>query len=118
LRSDPGENPYDEARAFTYHPAWTGPLARTLTFIIRATCLDAHDELARAYRALFRAGFPPRATALFDDVHMVDYEAALGPIRSAVSSGNPVDEAALGNRLVVAARAQYRAVAALAEAGE
>ena len=118
FRSDPGENPYDEARAFIYHPAWTGPLLRTLTFIIRTTCLDAHDELADAYRALFRAGFPPAATALFDDVRLVDYAAAMGPIRRAVSSGNPVDEAALSNRLVEATRSQYRAVAAMARAGE
>ena len=117
FRSDPGENPYDEARAFTYHPAWTGPLYRTIVFIVRATCLDAHDELAAAYRALFRAGFPPRATALFDDVHLVDYAAASGPLRAA-SSDNPVDEAALTNRLVAAVRAQYRRVAELARAGE
>jgi ABC-type Fe3+ transport system substrate-binding protein len=118
FRSDPGENPYDEARSFTYHPAWTGPLARTLTIVIRATCLDAHDELARAYRALLRAGFPPRATSLFDDVHLIDYAAATGPIRTAVSSGNPVDEAALSNRLIAAARAQYDQVAEMARAGE
>ena len=118
FRSDPGEKPYDEARAFTYHPAWTGPLARTLTFIIRATCLDAHDELGHAYSALFRAGFPARATALFDDVHLVDYAAAEGPIRTALSSGTPIDEAVLGNRLVDAVRSQYRRVADLARAGE
>jgi ABC-type Fe3+ transport system substrate-binding protein len=116
-RSDPGENPYDEARAFTYHPAWTGPLARTIAFIIRVTCLDAHAELAEAYRALFRAGFPPRATSLFDDVKQIDYAAAQGPIQGAVT-GNPVDEAAVCNRLVDAMTAQYRQVAALARAGE
>jgi iron(III) transport system substrate-binding protein len=118
LRSDPGENPYDEARAFVYHPSWTGPLARTITFIIRTTCLDAHAELGDAYRALFRAGFPPRATSLFDDVRAIDYAAAMGSIQSAVSSGNPVDEAALGNRFIEAARAQYRRVAELARAGD
>ena len=62
----------------------------------------------RAYRALFRAGFPPRATALFDDVRLIDYAAATGPIRTALSSGNPVDEAALGNRLVAAAEGSIR----------
>ena len=118
VRSDPGESPYDEARAFVYHPAWTGPLVRAITFIVRVTCLDAHDELATAYRDLFRAGFPPRASALFDDVALVDYATALGSIRAAVTSGNPVDEAALGNRLVTAVRAQYRRVSELARAGQ
>jgi hypothetical protein len=118
LRSDPGESPYDEAQAFVYHPAWTAPLVRALTFIIRVTCLDPHEELATAYRDLFRAGFPPRATALFDDVGLIDYEAASGPIRSAVASGNPVDEAALANRMLKAVRAQYRQVSHLARAGQ
>jgi iron(III) transport system substrate-binding protein len=117
FRSDPGENPYDEASAFTYHPTWTGPLYRAIVFIIRATCLDAHQELADAYRALFRAGFPPRATALFDDVSLVDYAAASGPMRAA-SSGSPVDEALLTNRLIEAVRDQYGRVAELARAGQ
>ena len=118
LRSDPGENPYDEARAFTYHAAWTGPLLRAITFIVRTTCLDAHAELGDAYRALFRAGFPPRATAIFDDVGAVDYATAMGPVQSALSSGDAADEAALGNRLIDAVRSQYRQVAVLARAGE
>jgi iron(III) transport system substrate-binding protein len=117
FRSDPGENPYDEARAFTYHAAWTGPLFRPIVFIIRATCIDAHDELTAAYRALIRARFPPRATALFDDVSLVDYAAANGPLRAA-ASGSPVDEAVAGNRLIEAVREQYHRVADLARAGE
>jgi iron(III) transport system substrate-binding protein len=117
FRSDPGENPYDEARAFTYHAAWTGPLNRAIVFVLRTTCIDAHEELAAAYRALFRAGFPPRATALFDDVHLVDYAATSGPVRAA-TAGNPVDEAVLTNRTVDVIRDQYRRVAELARAGE
>jgi ABC-type glycerol-3-phosphate transport system substrate-binding protein len=118
LRSDPGENPYDEARAFTYHAAWTGPMLRAITFVVRTTCLDAHSELAEAYRALFRAGFPRRATALFDDVRAVDYATALGPVQKALASGDPADEGALGNRLIDAVRDQYRRVAEMARAGE
>jgi ABC-type Fe3+ transport system substrate-binding protein len=117
FRSDPGENPYDEARAFTYHAAWTGPLFRAIVFIVKATCVDAHDELATAYQALFRAGFPPRATALFEDVNLIDYDAASGPLRAA-SSGSSVDEAIAANRLIAGVRAQYARVAELARAGE
>lgn len=117
-RSDPGENPYDEARAFVYHREWTGPLVRTITFIVKTTCLDAHDELKGAYRALVDAHFPPRATALFDDVGAVDYAAASGPIRDALSTGDPIHEAELGNRLLVDVRAQYRRVLELAREGQ
>jgi ABC-type Fe3+ transport system substrate-binding protein len=118
LRSDPQEKPYEEARAFTYHPKWTGPLFRTIIFALRVTCLDPQDELREAYASLVRAKFPPRAAALFDDVSAVDYAAALGPIRTALASGDPVDEARLGNRLVEETRAQYRQVSALARAGQ
>ncbi|MET0592946.1 MAG: extracellular solute-binding protein [Polyangiaceae bacterium] len=117
LRSDPEENPYEEARAFVYHREWTGPLLRVITFILKTTCLDAHDELKEAHRALIDAHFPKEATALFDDVHVVDYEAAQGPIRAALASGDPTQEATLGNRLLTDARAQYRRVTALAREG-
>jgi ABC-type Fe3+ transport system substrate-binding protein len=117
-RSDPGENPYEEARAFVYHRERTGTLLRVIAFVLKTTCLDAHDELKQAYRALIDAHFPPRATALFDDVGAIDYGAATGSIRAALSTGDPVDEAVLGNRLLVEVRAQYRRIVELAREGQ
>lgn len=117
LRSDPEENPYEEASAFVYHREWTGPLLRVITFILKTTCLDAHDEIKEAHRALIDAHFPKEATALFDDVRLVDYGAAAGPIRAALASGDPTQEATLGNRLLRDARAHYRRVTALAREG-
>jgi ABC-type Fe3+ transport system substrate-binding protein len=118
FRSDPGEHPFEQARAFVYHPGWTGPLLRSLSFVVRVMCVDTEHDLSEAYRALFSHGFPPRATAAFDDVELVGYAAATGPIRAALGSGNPLDEVALGNRLVGALRAQYRAVVDLARSGQ
>ena len=117
FRSDPEENPYEQARAFTYHAAWTGPLFRAIAFVIRVMCVDTQDELSAAYRSLLDKNFPPRATQLFDDVTLVDYATALGPVRSALGSSNPVDEVVLQNRLVSALRDQYRQVAHLAREG-
>jgi len=117
FRSDPEEYPYEQARSFTYHAAWTGPLFRSIAFIVRVMCVDTQDELGDAYRALRENGFPPRATALFDDVELLDYRAALGPVRSALGSSNPVEEVVLQNRLVDALRNQYRRVAHLAREG-
>jgi ABC-type Fe3+ transport system substrate-binding protein len=117
FRSDADENPYRQAGSFTYHPAWTGPLFRTIAFVVRVMCVDTQDELSRAYRALAERGFPARATALFDDVALVDYAAATGPIRAAMSSPNPVDEVLLANHLIEAFRGQYRTVAELAHQG-
>jgi ABC-type Fe3+ transport system substrate-binding protein len=117
FRSDPEENPYEQAREFTYHAAWTGPLFRAIAFVVRVMCVDTQDELSRAYRGLIDKGFPERASNLFDDVSLVDYATALGPVRSALASSNPVDEVVLQNRLVRDLRDQYRRVAELAHEG-
>jgi ABC-type Fe3+ transport system substrate-binding protein len=116
-RADPEERPYDEARDFTYHRAWTGPLFGALNFVVRAMCVDPERELQDATAALIAAGFPPEATALFDDVSAVDYATVAGPVRAALQSADPMDEARWSIRLVEGFRDQYRRVAALALAG-
>jgi ABC-type Fe3+ transport system substrate-binding protein len=114
LRADPEENPYEEARDFVYHRAWTGPLYGAIAFVVRAMCVEPEQELQRAYAALIQAGFPPEATALFDDVSAVDYETVAGPLRAALQSADPMDEARWSIRLVAGFREQYRRVATLA----
>src|SRR5690606_5442244 len=52
FRSDPDVFPYEEAKSFTYHEKWTGPLFSALRFIVRVSCIDAHDEQAAAWKAL------------------------------------------------------------------
>ncbi|HEY7370549.1 MAG TPA: extracellular solute-binding protein [Polyangia bacterium] len=116
-RADPEERPYEEALDFVYHRAWTGPLFSTLNFVVRVMCIDPEGELEDAYAALARAGFPPEATALFDDVSAVDYATVAGPLRAALHSADPMDEARWSIRLVAGFRAQYRRVAALAREG-
>ena len=118
FRSDPEEHPYEQARSFSYRGAWTAPLLRSIAFVVKVMCVDTEDDLREAYRSLVLHSFPPRATAAFDDIALVDYEAAKGPIRAALASGNSVDEAAIANRLVGALRSQYRAVAELARNGD
>jgi iron(III) transport system substrate-binding protein len=117
FRADPDENPYRDSDEFTYHPAWTAPLFRPISFIVRTMCVDTHDELREAYRALQEHGFPPRATALFDDVSMVTYDAAKGTIRETLGASRPIDEANLANRLVRTFRTQYLEVTRLAREG-
>jgi len=116
-RADPDDHPYDEARDFFYHRAWTGPLYSAIAFVVRVMCVDPERELQDAYAALARAGFPPQATALFDDVSAVDYATVAGPLRAALQSADPMDEAHWSIRLVRGFGAQYRRVTALAEAG-
>jgi ABC-type Fe3+ transport system substrate-binding protein len=120
-RADPDENPYapptDGAAPFVYHPAWTGHLFGALALVVRAMCVEPDAELRDAWSALAAAHFPPRATAAFDDVGLVDYATVSGPLRAAMQSADPLDEAHWTIRLVEQHRALYRRVAALAREG-
>lgn len=116
FRSDPEVNPYGLAQAFTYHEKWTAPLFRSIAFIFRCMCIDSHEELVEAWQALAEAGFPPEATAAFEEVGAVDYAAAGGPIRAALG-GAKIQEVELARELAGGFRSQYRRAAELARAG-
>jgi len=118
FRSDPGVMPYEEAKLFTYHPAWTSPLFKTMSFIIRVMCLDSHDEQASAWKALAAAGFPREALKVFSDVTTVDYETAQEKIRPVLSSANRIEEVRLAKELGDKFRAQYREAERLAKEGK
>ncbi|MBW8782357.1 MAG: extracellular solute-binding protein [Verrucomicrobia bacterium] len=117
LRSDPEELPYAGADQLIYRPAWTGKLFRELSFAIRVMCLDTQPELKRAWRALADAGMPPEALAVFQDISAVDYEAANGRIKAALTSKNKVDEIRLAGELAAHFRRQYLRAEELAKAG-
>jgi iron(III) transport system substrate-binding protein len=112
-----GEDPYREARQFGYHAAWTAPLMPAITFVIRTMCVDTQAELSEAYGALAAAGFPPQATAAFDDLTLVDYATLSGPIRQALRSPDPLDQAAWARRLVRHFQGVYARARDLARAG-
>ena len=118
LRSDPDVQPYQEAELFTYHPAWTGPLFKTLGFIIRVMSLDTHDEQASAWKALVAARFPRAAMKKFSDLRAVDYQAAMKTIRPLLSSANRIDEVRLAKELGNRFREQYREAERLAKEGK
>ncbi len=116
LRSDPEVDPYELAKTFTYHGAWTGPLFSSISFTFRVMCIDTHDELTAAWRALIAAHFPPEATAAFEDVSSVDYATASGRMREALSA-DKIKEVQLAKELADHFRQQYRHAAELARAG-
>ena len=118
LRSDPDVLPYQEAAQFTYHPTWTGPLFKTMSFIIRVMCLDPHDEQAAAWKALAAARFPREAMKKFSDVRAVDYRTAMRTIRPTLSSPNRIDEVRLAKELGNSFRQQYREAEQLAKEGK
>jgi hypothetical protein len=111
------ENPYREARAFAYKAAWTAPIMPAITFVIRTMCVDTQAELGQAYAALAAAGFPPQATAAFDDLTLVDYQTVSGPLREALRAHDPLAQAAWARRLVRQFRQVYARTVALAKEG-
>lgn len=86
--SDPDVNPYERAKTFRYHEEWTGPHLSLLQFIIQAMCLDPHEELCDAWKALSDANFPPRASKLFFDVQFVGYTNVTGGLSEQIRSGD------------------------------
>ena len=115
LRSDPEVDPYSVAQTFTYHDQWTAALFRSIAFTFRVMCIDPHDELTAAWRALIASGFPPEATAAFEDVRAVDYAVAGGRMREALG-GDKIKEVQLARELADHFRAQYQRAADLARA--
>jgi hypothetical protein len=116
FRSDPDVLPYELAKEFIYHEAWTAPLFRSQGFIIRVMSIDTHEELANAWRALIDAGFPPEATAEFERLDAVDYAAAKSRIKDALGP-NKIREVQLAKELGDSFRAQYGKAAELAKKG-
>jgi ABC-type Fe3+ transport system substrate-binding protein len=114
FRSDPDVQPYEEALLFTYHPEWTSPLFRAMSFIIRVMCLDVHDEQVYAWNALRAAGFPRDAYNKFTDMSAVDYETAKNHIKPLLASRNRIEEVRLAKKLAAHFRAQYLEAARLA----
>ena len=119
FRCDPGVDPFAWARENPpYHPEWTAPLFQTIAFVVQTMAIDPHEELREAWEALIAAGYPPQATALFDDVSGVDYATAKTVLKPALGSAQKIDATRLGRRLGDQFRAQYRQAAALARAGK
>ena len=48
--TDPQINPYEVGKNFTYYPRWTGDHFSVLRDFVRAMCMDAGDELKRAWK--------------------------------------------------------------------
>jgi iron(III) transport system substrate-binding protein len=117
LRSDPQDAPFDVTDQLVYHTAWTGGLFREMSFVIRVMCLDSHEELKVAWRAILGAPEPRRSEALrvLQDVSAVSYAETGGRIKRALNSKNKVDEISLANELGRLFRANYRRAEAIAQ---
>lgn len=72
----PDVMPYEDKGNFTYDPALTGSVFNTLRQLVKAMCIDSHEELKDAWKAIIDAGMPADALAAMHDVSKVTYEIA------------------------------------------
>lgn len=73
-RSTMPENlPYQDKANFTYDPALTGKAFNTLRQLVKAMCIDSHEEMKSSWAAMKHAGMPAAALAKFSDVSILTY---------------------------------------------
>lgn len=69
----PGARPYEDPGNFTYQKELTGASFNTLRQLVKAMCIDSHEEMKSAWVAMCEAGMPPDALAVFSDVSIMPY---------------------------------------------
>jgi ABC-type Fe3+ transport system substrate-binding protein len=69
----PGCDPYQDPGNFTYQGELTGRSFNTLRQLVKVMCIDSHEEMKSAWRALREAGMPADALAVFSDVSIIPY---------------------------------------------
>jgi iron(III) transport system substrate-binding protein len=115
--SDGAEQPFEKARAFTYHPERTAALFSAIRFIVRVICVDSHEELHTTWRQIIDKGMPERAVRVLEDLTRVKYEASTGNISKILSARDKVQENRLARELGDAFRNQYVKSARIAQRG-
>lgn len=105
--SDGKEEPFEKAKAFTYHAERTGAAFNAIRFLVRVICVDSHDELHSAWEDIIAAGMPERAIHVMEDMTRVKYEAALGTVSKILASRDKAQETRLARELGDAFRTQF-----------
>jgi ABC-type Fe3+ transport system substrate-binding protein len=116
--SDPEALPYQRTGGFEYRSELTGRAFGALGLIVRAMCIDSHDELKAAWAALAESGGPPEARVLFEDVSAVSYRRVMDELVPMMKSADPVEVVRYSSGLGERFREQYRRARALAEGRE
>ena len=116
LMTDAGAKPYEDAKAFIYHPEWTGPLFNVVRFLVKVMCIEVHDEEQRSWQMLISREFPRKATAVFEDLKLVNYDKALS-IAADLNRKDKELEMKMARELSGMFRNQYRRAYELAREG-
>ncbi len=109
----PEINPYAEQGNLTYQRELTGAAFNTLRQLVRVMCIDSHEEMKTAWRALIAADMPADALAVFADVSQIPY-ANCGKGDAELDSSDPLRAEARAAALGAGFRANYHKAAAMA----
>lgn len=115
--TDPEAQPFEDAKAFTYHPEWTAPLSNVIRFFVKVMCIDTHDELKHAWRLLRHHDFPVRAAAVFGSTTYVNHLNALN-LATELSRRDKQSEARKQRDFSMKFRQQYHLAGELAHHGQ
>ena len=66
---------YSAGPHLVYRPELTAKSFNSLRRIVRAMCIDSHEELREAWSAIIAAGMPPEALAILTDMSSLPYRA-------------------------------------------
>ena len=111
----PDARPFSDPGNFSYQRELTGSAFNTLRQVVKIMCIDSHDEMSSAWKALKNAGMPPAALAIFSDVSRVDY-ATSGHGDPILDHGTALEAAQRATQLGEWFRENYRRAEALAQA--
>ncbi len=117
--------PYERAGEFVYREELTGRAFGTMMALIRAMCIDPHEEMKSAWRAMCRGTGPgvslddSEAGAVFFDVSHVSYERLMSELVPLVANeGDKLATMREMTRISSAFRENYLNAAKLARTGE
>lgn len=113
--NDRDEMPFEKARAFTYHPEWTGPAFNSIRFLVRVLCVDSHEELRTAWQEIVATGMSERAITVLADMNRVKYDTAMDSIRKTLSARDKLQETVLARKLGDTFRHQYNSAFEVAQ---
>ena len=106
--------PYQDEGNFTYDRELTGKVFNTLRKLVKAMCIDSHEEMKEAWQAIIAAGMPQDALMVFQDVSKVTYEIA-GKGDPGLDSRDTMVQAERMRELGEWFRANYRKAKKMAE---
>lgn len=111
----PDAHPYTDPGNFTYRRDLTGGTFNTLRLLVKSMCIDSHEEMKSAWRAIIEAGMPADALAVFSDVSIMPYIPG-GKGDPQLDSGNAFESAERAAQLGEWFRNNYRQAEKMARA--